>query len=357
MSRIAEICKQRIVQEYGYDGWFSRFVDINLSGYSFEKPFKCPFHPDSTASASVDIREGVWKCFAANCAKGGDVITFHRYLNGFASNGQALQHLAVQLGVLNPITSQVVDNLHRSLLSSPKFLSLAQTPKFLGIRQETIERFKIGLWMNGGHWRLTIPIRGEDGDWADIRRYNPLEEAKLLHWDKGYGAPRLFPLQVFQQAKAVVLFEGEKDCLRAHDFGISHAVTVTGGAGKLPESHERLFKGKHLLLCPDVDRAGQEGAKEVVRRLHGIAAAIYWIELPAKKLPRNGDFSDFVNLGGTMEDWKGLVAAAQPVTPESLGEISSSGAPDAAENESKHELLEEVRKLQEQVVKLAEKIR
>lgn len=356
MSRIAEICKQKIVQNYGYDGWFAQFVELNLAGYSFEKPFKCPFHQDDTSSASLNIKNGLWNCFAAHCGKGGDVITFYRYLNGFATDSAALQALATELGVLNPITPEIIENLHQNLLRNPKALVLAQSPKFLGVRKETIETFKIGLWTNGGHSRLTIPIRGEHGYWEDIRRYNPLEEHKLLHWDKGYGAPRLFPFQVFQQVKACCLMEGEKDCLRAHDFGISHAVTVTGGAGKLPEDYQRLFKGKYVFLCPDVDKAGHAGACEIVRRLHGIAAALYWIELPAKKLPRNGDFSDFVNLGGTMDDWKRLVANAKQVTPETLPEPEAPKV-ETPEREGSHEILEEVRKLQEQVLRLAEKLK
>ena len=37
---------------------------------------QCPFHPDGTASISVDERKGLWKCFGAGCGKGGDIFSW-----------------------------------------------------------------------------------------------------------------------------------------------------------------------------------------------------------------------------------------------------------------------------------------
>ena len=43
----------------------------------------CPFHDDSKPSLTVHVESGAFKCFACG-AKGGDVLDFHKLLNGLS---------------------------------------------------------------------------------------------------------------------------------------------------------------------------------------------------------------------------------------------------------------------------------
>ena len=55
--------------------------NFRLVGHGNWRRTLCPFHDDSTPSLSVHIDSGAFKCFACG-AKGGDVLAFHRLLNG-----------------------------------------------------------------------------------------------------------------------------------------------------------------------------------------------------------------------------------------------------------------------------------
>ena len=56
---------------------------------------KCPFHDDSRASLSVNLGHGGFTCHACG-ASGGDVLDFHRKLNGLA-----FEEAAKELGAWN----------------------------------------------------------------------------------------------------------------------------------------------------------------------------------------------------------------------------------------------------------------
>jgi hypothetical protein len=174
--------------------------------------------------------------------------------------------------------------------------------------------------------RLTIPIRGEEGEWADIRLYNRNDEKyKLLHFAEGHGAVRFYPIEHQREFGTLFGFEGEKDMLRACEFGIQGAFAFTGGAGTVPDNFAELFKGKIVYLCYDVDDAGRKGVEKVARKIAMVAEAVHIITLPSEGLPANGDFSDWVNLGHDLAAWQAWSSRRSKSSPRPARAWSKNG--------------------------------
>ncbi len=240
------------------------------------------------------------------------MIEFYRIVKQVERPSEAIHALAVELGVIAQITDEMVEDLHQRLIGNP--IWVARVSQILGVSEEILRRFQIGVQITEirGHSeaRITIPIKGVSGFWEDIRRYNPHSDRKVLHWAAGHGEPRIFPIEVLRKNETLFLFEGEKDCLRAHEIGITNAITVTGGSDSFPVDYQDLFAGKRVILCYDIDPAGIKGAKKAARKLATCVNELHRIDLPPDGLPTNGDFSDWCNLGNGLAAFHSLVETA-----------------------------------------------
>jgi hypothetical protein len=316
MARLAQLCKERIQKTVGYEKWAQRYIRIETVSDTGEARFFCIAHDNkNTASASFNVNTGLWKCQSSSCNAEGDVIDLYRLAHAIESNGEAIRQLGLELGIIAEISDAIVEQHHAYLFSRPQLLQ--KCCEMLGLKAPTLKRFKIGYMSRDPQIaRITIPIRGEAGEWADIRLYNRNDEkAKLLHWAEGHGAVRFFPIEHQRDCSVLFGFEGEKDMLRAVEFGIDGAFTFTGGAGHIPDNFAELFKGKVVYLCYDIDEAGKKGVERVARKIAMVAEAVSIIALPSEGLPANGDFSDWVNLGHDMAAWQALVEQAVKIEP------------------------------------------
>ncbi|MFN8547762.1 MAG: hypothetical protein U0527_07255 [Candidatus Eisenbacteria bacterium] len=107
----------------------------------------------------------------------------------------------------------------------------------------------------------------------------------------------------------VYLVEGEKDADNLHRLGLV-ATTNPMGAGKWRNDYNESLRGRHVVILPDNDEPGETHARDVARRLSGIAASVRVVELPG--LPPKGDVSDWLAAGGNRQALEALAAS----TPE-----------------------------------------
>jgi hypothetical protein len=313
MASLASLIKKKIQDGTGYEEFIRRYVDVEYVNEQGEARFCCVAHEEDKSGCHFNTSTGLWKCFSGNCGAQGDVIDFFFYVSKAKSKAESIRQLAVDLKIIEDLSDDLVDSLEHSLWSVPQILQRAQDD--FGINTETLKRFRIGFRFDPQtkEAHFCIPIRGESGAWEDIRRYNRKYEPKIKAWKTGHGACRVFPIDTLRKYEALVVFEGEKDGMRAHEFGIPNAISFTGGAGHLPETSSQLFRDKIVYLCYDIDKAGIEGAEKVAKRLAPVAKQVFVIRLPREGLPDNGDFSDWANLGRTMTDWQALVAEADEI--------------------------------------------
>lgn len=207
MRKLAAAVKQKIADEIGFYDWYSKYTALDGPNDSDECKFACLAHGDSRPSASLNVRTGLWKCFAGNCGAQGDAIDLYRIVKGSKSASEAIYDLAVELGIISQISDEMVDEMHQTLINSPVLTN--RVCGCLGVSEETLRRFLIGIHKSEvrGHSeaRITIPIRGQSGFWEDIRRYHPHADRKVLHWAAGHGEARIFPIDVLRSNQGLVL--------------------------------------------------------------------------------------------------------------------------------------------------------
>jgi DNA polymerase I-like protein with 3'-5' exonuclease and polymerase domains len=137
-------------------------------------------------------------------------------------------------------------------------------------------------------------------------------------WVKGKPAGPAIPYRLPELLTApmdvwVDLMEGEKDCDRGAKFGLitttnpEGATMPDGKRGKWQPELNEYFRGRRVRIHADNDLAGEAHCAKVIGELRGIAKEIAIVRYP--ELPPGGDFSDFMDNGGTL---KAMVARAVP---------------------------------------------
>lgn len=160
-----------------------------------------------------------------------------------------------------------------------------------------------------------LPGRSRTGHVWDLRR---LIDGQ---WKSTWGcSPQLLWAEKLQAAAGragevpVYVCEGEKDAIalrwRLRTLGIDAIVVAVPGAKNLNEKCVSLFKGHHVRLCYDNDKAGQEGSAKAVRLLRGVAAkleVLHWTE----NLREGYDVRDWITYAiehevSPSDSWAGL---------------------------------------------------
>lgn len=94
MQQAAEVDLDRLVDyktEYCSVIKKHKITGDNLTGL-------CPFHDDRANSFSVDLKTGMWHCFAED--EGGNFVTFYAKLNGLDTK-EAYKQILEKYGALN----------------------------------------------------------------------------------------------------------------------------------------------------------------------------------------------------------------------------------------------------------------
>lgn len=116
--------------------------------------------------------------------------------------------------------------------------------------------------------------------------------------------------------------EGVKDASELYRLGY---LTCGLNTSKLAKKFARLFAGAHIILVPDRDQAGEEGAKTSAKLLRGVAASVRIATLPAEyKESEGADVRDVLSMPDgealvrqCIADARGMGDAAQQI--EDLG--------------------------------------
>jgi len=146
---------------------------------------------------------------------------------------------------------------------------------------------------DGGDGKTIRPVsRTADGRW----RIGAMPEPRPLY--------RLPVILAAPEGAFVFVVEGEKCADVVASLGF-YATTSAGGANAADKTDWRPLRGKHVVIVPDNDSAGERYADEVVRLCREVGvASIRVLRLAdyATGLPVGGDVADIVE----SSDWHGL---------------------------------------------------
>jgi len=262
---------------------FSCVDNLQPTGDENQWMARCPAHDDQTNSLAIGYDPGN-KQLLVNCFSGcntGDVLAacgltvsaLFPPINHDQSSGQ------VSAKTKKPKSKIVASYTYEDEERRPLFQSCRMEPKTFLQRRALPE----GGWKWG--------VRG-------VR--------KVLY--------RLPELNASNPDSPVFIVEGEKDVDRLRSMGLV-ATTNVGGAGKWSDDYNAPLQGRKAVLLPDNDAAGMNHARIVAKSLSGVTKSVKIVELP--NLPKKGDVSDWLDAGGTQEQFIDAIKSAPEWTPES----------------------------------------
>lgn len=233
-----------------------------------------------------------------------------------------LYKLKAHFGLINPIAP--LNNLHsleplpvdiqqkaihfrKNLLKDKE--KLLELMHWWKISHATIKDRYLGYTVQGGVAWLSIPTI-QDGLIYNIKYRSWKGEKKAFRREKG-GASVLYNADVLETTneKWILLNEGEKDVISLLNKGITNTVGNSGGANTFKPEWLSLFdKFERIYICYDVDLAGEQGTRKLIKKLG--AERCYTVQLPGKE--KGYDVSDyFVKDGHTKEDFENLLLEAK----------------------------------------------
>lgn len=259
----------------------------------------CPLHEDTTRSASLNIRKGVWACLAG-CGGGSvrDLIKCREDwvdppAEGYGDMGGRSQQRPTDEKPSDKLIRKWATTLRRNRNLRRELL------RKRGINIKTIKKYELGYDSKGEAYR--IPIRNHDGGIWNVRYYqfDPPPGKRKMWSVNGMGSPRLYPVEVLERdPKEIIICEGEFDALLAIQHGYA-AITRTGAADVWSAEWDKHFKGRTVYLAHDADDKGVKANNALMFRLGKVAEAVYIIEWPYPILPKHGkDLTDFIKEHG-----------------------------------------------------------
>ena len=120
-------------------------------------------------------------------------------------------------------------------------------------------------------------------------------------------------LDAIKNGDPVHIFEGETDADAARNLGLV-ATTNFGGAGKFSDKLVPFFSGATVIVNQDNDDPGKEHALDVALRLHG-TASVTKVMPPFPGVAEGGDFKDWLDAGGSVEEYLRIVESAPEFVP------------------------------------------
>jgi hypothetical protein len=292
-------------------------------GTEYEWDMYCPLHEDRKRSAQMNVTKGVWYC-QAGCGGGrvADLINQQSdWVAPAVSNTNGHGKVRMSSGSGRPaedITEAKIKGWHAALMSNEA--ALEEMKSLRGLHDSTIARYQLG-W-DRSKQAYTIPVRGEDGELLNVRRYQtrPPAGRRKMWGVEGMNVPRLFPIEVLtiENHEEIIICEGELDALITNQFGFA-AVTRTGSASTWRSEWNQAFKDKIVYVCHDCDDAGQDGNRRVARSLRRVASEVRIVRLPYPIIPKHGkDLTDYwLDRDGDAEEFRRILEEAQPYDPSS----------------------------------------
>ncbi len=111
----------------------------------------------------------------------------------------------------------------------------------------------------------------------------------------------------------VLVVEGVKD---AAALAVVDAIAVGLPTCRMDAAFARFFRDTHVIVIPDRDKAGMEGAQETAAKLYGVAASVKIAELPAPYTESGGaDVRDVLRQRDGLKKLDNAIKHAKPWQP------------------------------------------
>jgi hypothetical protein len=305
---------------------------------------------DILTTSNVDFRENgnelITHCIFNDCDNDSRGNEAHLYIN--AVTGQYYCHkcgekggltgLREALGITNDThfqardarskVSKLAQKYHKQL--PPNIREWLKNERLL--LDEDIEDYELGYGSFYGKNWITIPVRDTTGNVMFMKlRKDPFISSDAPKYMSTGGEATMFNSEALRsKPDKLIICEGELDCLVLRANAID-AITSTAGALTFKDDWiEQLSFVRHLYVCFDNDKAGQQGAEELIKKLGDTLpnTSVLQIVLP-EAVGEHGDLTDYFKLsnadpGDLFDKYAVLRAGPKPIDVSSFEEITTS---------------------------------
>ena len=284
--------KQTVLDALDIPGYFTGELPT-LKGGGDERMALCPFHDDSTASLSVNVKTGMWCCHG--CSAKGDLLKFYMMHRGVtfseALTGLAdIAHVPIPKAGGGTISDKQVVAWQEALAGHTEAMRYLRGR---GYTPTTIKEYRLG-WTGQ---RISMPVYERDKLYAvKCWLLQPHPSYPRCVWTPKGKEAGIYPRPPVEAE--VWLCEGEWDCILARQYGLA-AYTGMAGASTFKPHWAGFFKGKVVNVVYDCDEAGEKGALLAARALSEVAK-VRIIVLPTPDVPIPG-----FDLTNHLRDYKG----------------------------------------------------
>ena len=249
----------------------------------------CPYHHDTRPSAGIDMRTGMFHCFAC-----GEVHTLPEFIsqcfghvdnvfgNKFGWNWLLKNFLTIAIEERQDIPLDFDDDTLYNVTVNVDYVSEEELDRYRythpymyqrGLTDEVIELFDIGYDKDSSC--ITFPVRDISGNTLFVARRSV--RTKFFNYPKDAVKPLygLYELYEFGQLHnfyhndvfridEVIVCESMLDALSFWTVG-KYAVALNGLGNELQMKQLRDLPVRELILCTDMDEAGMK-ARERIRK-------------------------------------------------------------------------------------------
>ena len=263
---------------------------------------------------------GQYQC--KKCGEEGNLITLKRHLGVETARPTTPKRLPASMDKQAAIYHDTMPNNIREYLCTKRLLS-----------DETIDHFQLGYIEQRRQKWITIPVTDRNGGVLFMKlRQDPFSpvEGQPKYMSTG-GNASIFNAQTLRdKPDALVICEGEFDCMVLHGLGIA-AICSTAGAGTFKEEWiAQLDCARDYYVVMDNDEAGRKGAYSLIEKLAAVYpnSSIMRVTLPPE-VGEHGDITDFFGRGlGVPADlftptgkYVQLAAGVEPIDVTQLTEM------------------------------------
>ncbi len=261
---------------------------LRRSGGEHQYAGRCPFHDDAHPSLSVNVRRGIWHCFAG-CGSG-TIVAFEMRLN--SDERGAVEAIAELSG-----SPQRPLGLNRKAPTA-LYEYVDECGRLL------YQKLRYDLPDGGKRFEYRKP--NGHGGW--IYRLDKWKDRRVL-----YRLPEVVT------ANEIIVTEGEKDCELVRGLNLQRldttgqsrvAVTTSGGVNSWRHEFAAYFCGKKAIIFADDDEPGRKHAEQVARSISQFTRNIKIVRVPAH------DVGDYITEGHGAEDLLVAINATPTWQPE-----------------------------------------
>lgn len=260
--------RDEIIRDIGHIGRVLEDKGVALRRVNGRFMAKCPFHEDKSPSFSVDVDKGLWNCFAG-CGSGSVIDLVARF------DGVTPADVLRRYQDRPDSPSRNGEGHSKTEPTSPRgdIVALYSYRDALGREAYQVAR------LNPKSFRQR---HTKDGKWV---------------WNMEGVERVLYRLPEVRTSETVWIVEGEKDADNLATLGFCSTCNV-GGAGKWLAAYSESLAEKHIVLCGDNDKPGQEHIELVQESVSGKVKTTRQVKVPKTFK----DVSDYIASFGESDD-------------------------------------------------------